>query len=117
MGIDLKVLVSNVRERRGEMLPTAVLRLDRDAGLFERLTPAADPCLVRPLPAGLTVGVREDDGLRYTDADRSGNRLTYTTPAGLRRLAVPDDLADWNRAVLAFLFALPADARIVLFWC
>ena len=53
------------------MLPTAVLRLDRDAGLFGRLT-AADPCLARPLPAGPPIRVREDDGLRYTDADRSG---------------------------------------------
>lgn len=117
MGVDLKVLVSHFRERRGEMLPTATLRFDRDAALFGQLATSAAPCLVRPLPDGLTVGSYEDEGLRYTATDRNGSRLTYTTPADLAALAVPDDLAPWNRAILAFLLALPPDARIILYWC
>lgn len=32
-------------------------------------------------------------------------------------MTVPDDLAPWNRAALAYLLALPPDARIVLYWC
>lgn len=117
MGVDLKACVSHFRERRGELLPTATLLFDRDSALFARFAPDAEPRLVRPLPAGLSVGSYEDAGLRYTTADRYGNPLTYTTSADLAGLAVPDDLAPWNRAILAFLFALPPDARIVLFWC
>lgn len=117
MGLDLTVLASNFRERRGEMLPTATLRFDRDTAIFSQLAPDATPCLVHPLPDGLTVGSYEDSGLRYTDADRSGNRLSFTTPVDLRRLVVPDDTAPWNRAIITFLLALPPDTRLVLYWC
>jgi hypothetical protein len=117
MGIDLEVMASRFRERRGEFLPTATLRFDRDSGLFAQLDLRATPCLVRPIPETLKVGRYEDSGLVFTEVDRSGRRLTFTTPADLGRLRVPDDVAPWNRAVLAFLLALPPDARVVLYWC
>jgi hypothetical protein len=117
MGVDLKVLASHYRERRGEFLASATLRLDRDAGLFAQLALGADPCLVHPLPAGVKVGHCEEEGLKWEELDRSGAPLTFTTPAELKRLRVPADLSPWNRAVLAFLLALPPDARVVLYWC
>lgn len=117
MGLDLKAMASHWRERRGEFLPTATLRFDRDTALFRQLAADATPPLVRPLPEGMTVGCHEDEGLRFVDVDRYGNRLTCTTPDDLRRLRVPDDLAPWNAALLSFLLSLPADSRIVLFWC
>jgi hypothetical protein len=117
MGIDLKVLASHFRERRGEFLATASLRLDGDSRLLAQLAPDADPCLVHPLPEGLKVGHYEEEGLRYDQVDRYGEPLTCTTPADLRRLRFPDDLGDWNRAVVAFLLALAPDARVILYWC
>ena len=117
MGLDLKVLATHFRERRGEFLPTATLRFERDHRLFAQLAPDATPSLVRPLPSGLKAGTYEDDGLVFTETDRQGRPLTFTTPADLRRLVLPEDIAAWNRAVLAFLLALPQDARIVLYWC
>lgn len=117
MGLDLKVMASHFRERRDEFLPTAVLRFDRDDVLFAQLAPDAVPCLVRPLPEGLKVGCHEDAGLTYEHADRYGQPLTCTTATEVLRLRVPDDTAAWNKAILAFLTALPPDARIVLFWC
>jgi hypothetical protein len=68
---------------------------------------------VHPLPAGLKVGHYQEEGLKWEEVDRSGVPLTFTTPAELRRLRVLGDLSPWNRAVLA----LPADARVVLYWC
>lgn len=117
MGLDLTVMASHYRERRGELLPTASLRFDRDAKLFSQLSADAIPCLVRPLPDGLTVGVYEDSGLRFTETDRYGTRLNWTTPQELRRLVVPDDTAEWNRAIITFLLALSPDSRIILYWC
>jgi hypothetical protein len=116
MGLDLKVLASNFRER-GELLATASLRFDRDARLLADLHPDATPCLVRPLPGGLKVGHYEDEGLKFEDVDRYGKPLTYTTSKDLRGLRLPDGLASWNEAILAFLLALPAETRIVLYWC
>jgi hypothetical protein len=117
MGIDLEVMASHFRERRGEFLPTATLRLDRDPRLLGQLDPQASPCLVYPLPAGLKVGRYEDQGLIQTATDRYGKPLTFTTSADIRQLRVPDDVSPWNRAVLAFLLTLPPDTRIVLYWC
>jgi hypothetical protein len=117
MGIDLKAMASYFRERRGEFLPTATLRFERDPRVFARLAAEAVPCLVHRLPEGLKAGCYEDQGLVFADVDRQGNPLTFTTPAELRRLEIPPDTSDWNRAVLGFLLALPCDARIVLYWC
>jgi hypothetical protein len=117
MGIDLEVMASHFRERRGEMLSTAKLRFDRDARLFAQLDAQASPCLAHPLPEGLKAGCYHEEGLVFTNTDRSGRPLTFTTPADLVRLRIPEDIAPWNRAILAFLLALPPDARIVLYWC
>ncbi len=117
MGIDLKMMASYFRERRGEFLPTATIRLERDQRLFAQLAPDAAPPLVRPLPAGLKAGLYEDKGLTFADVDGYGQALTFTTPADLRRLRLPDDVGAWNLAVMAFLQALPPDARIILYWC
>jgi hypothetical protein len=117
MGIDLKVLASHFRERREEVLATASLRLDRDPRLFSHLAVAADPCLVRPMPEGLRVGHYEDEGLQFSEQDRYGHPLTFTTPADLQQLRIFDDLSPWNRAVLTFLLALPPETRVILYWC
>jgi hypothetical protein len=117
MGIDLKAFASQFREHRGQFLTTATLRFERDLALFAQLASDAQPCLVQPLPAGLKVGHYEDEGLRWDEVDQQGQQLTFTTPLDLRRLRLPDDLAPWNRAVLAFLLGLPPNARIVLYWC
>jgi hypothetical protein len=53
----------------------------------------------------------------FADTDRRGEPLTFTTPIGLRRLRIPEHNSQWNQAILAFLLALPPDARIILFWC
>ena len=117
MGVDLQVMASYFRERRGEMLPTATVRFERDFGLFSRLSKDAVPCLVHPVSPDLKVGCYDDEGLVYRQIDRQGEPLTWITPAELAKLTVPDEVSPWNRAVLAFLTALPHDARIVLYWC
>lgn len=72
---------------------------------------------MRPLPPERKIGTCEDAGLTWTETDRYGQPLTYTTPADLRRLKVPADLTPWNAAILAFIRALPEDTRVILFWC
>jgi hypothetical protein len=117
MGIDLKVLASQFREHRGEFLATATLRFERDAHLLAQFAIDAEPGLAHPLPEGLKIGHYEDDGLKFDTVDRYGAPLTFTTPGDLQNLRLPDDLIQWNRAVLNFLSALPAQTRLVLYWC
>ena len=116
MGLDLKLLASNFRERGGEILSTASLRLDRDPRLLSLFSKDAQPCLVQSFPAGMKVGHYEDDGLKFDQNDRYGHPLTFTTPEQLRALRTPDDISDWNRAVIAFVLALPPGTPVVLYW-
>ena len=47
-------------------------------------------------------------------------RILVASPDYVRRmpkLREPEDVSPWNRAVLAFLLALPPGSRIVLYWC
>ena len=117
MGIDLKMLASNFRERRGEVLSTASIRLDRDPRLLSLFSKDARPCLVSALPAGVKVGHYEDDGLKFDENDRHGQPLTFTTPEQLHSLRTLDGISEWNQAALAFALALPPGTRIILFWC
>ncbi len=117
MGVDLKILASQFRERRGEFLATASLRFDRDPRLLAQLAIDAEPCLVHPLPDGLKAGHYEDEGLKFDEVDRYGKPLTFTTPADLQNLRLSDDVGPWNRAVLTFLLALPPETRLILYWC
>ena len=117
MGIDLKILASNFRERRGELLSTASLRADRDPRLLSVFSTEAVPCIVQPLPEGLKVGHYEDGGIRFDDKDRHGRPLTFTTPQQLKTLRDIEEINEWNRAIVAFLLALPADTKIILYWC
>jgi hypothetical protein len=100
MGIDLKVLASHFRERQGEVLATASLRLERDPRLLAQLARDAEPNLTHRLPTGLKVGHHEDEGLLWSETDRYGAPLTCTTPESLQRLRLPEDPGDWNQAVI-----------------
>jgi hypothetical protein len=53
----------------------------------------------------------------FVDKDRYGNPLTFTTPEQVKAISATDDIGDWNKAVMAFLIALPAGTRIILYWC
>ena len=117
MGIDLKALASNFRERRDEMLATASLRFDRDHRILSAFSSESSPCIVQAMPPGLKVGHHDDEGLRFDDKDKYGYPLTFTTPEQLRLLPAIEQISDWNRAILAFLLTLPSGTRIVLYWC
>ncbi len=115
MGIDLKFLVSSFRER-DEMLATASIRADRQPAFLAQFSRQAVPCRVEQLPAGMKVGHYEDAGIRYDDADRYGQPLTYTTSDRLKDFPEIEEISAYNRAALAFLLALPPDKKIVLYW-
>jgi hypothetical protein len=117
MGIDLKILASNFREHGGELCATAKIRFDRDGRVLALFSREATPCVVRPLPDGLKIVHEEQDGLKQDDKDRYGEPLTFTTSELLDELPAIEDISQWNRAVLAFLFSLPPETKIVLYWC
>ena len=53
MGIDLKILASNFRERPDRVLTTAAIRLDRNPRVLSLFSRNANPCIVQQMPDGL----------------------------------------------------------------
>ena len=99
MGIDLKVMASHFRERRGELLPTATLKFERDAKLFSQFASVAGP-----LPRRV-----ESGGLRRRRADLQGHRCGGF-PAHLLHGARPDRNERRRGAVESGGVGLPSGA-------
>lgn len=57
MGVDLNVLATSFRDHRGEFLPAATLRFERNPALFARLARTQRRALCVP-PAGPSASIR-----------------------------------------------------------
>jgi hypothetical protein len=73
-----------------------------------------------PLPEGMTVTIRHDDGYTTTDSDAYGTPLTYLTAGQFRKLKkMTDTYADrnqWNASVMAMIAVLPENSPVLLYW-
>lgn len=97
------------------------LRFDQDYNILGQFTDAIDcvPTIIRgqPLPQDCEIRIYGEEGEETTYYDRSGNPLTYVYAEELKRqLHIPDDVSPWNRAMKAFIDALPPRTAIVLMW-
>lgn len=69
-----------------------------------------------PIPPQLWIEVYEETGIEKTREDRHGMELTFVYAKNLRKLSVPDDTSPKNKAIKAFIDALPEDMPIILYW-
>lgn len=60
-------------------------------------------------------GTYQDDGLDRSGEDAYGEPL-MSLPAVKLLAARHDDMSEWNRAVWAFLEAMPPETPVVLYW-
>ena len=110
MGLDLTVCpMPYTIDRFNDLLSTRV-DLHRDYAMFEQIGSLPS------LKAALPVRWYEDDGLKLRDTNPYGGALRYTTASEFAAVKVPDDATVWNRAVIAFLTALPPETRVYLWW-
>ncbi len=58
----------------------------------------------------------DDEGLKSTRTDAFGVELTFAYAQELKKLKLPDDVTTRNRAVKAFIDALPNETPIILYW-
>lgn len=103
-------LVFDQYKLSGPLLAFNRLRLEhQDYALFERMKAEATP-----LPEGLQW--YGDEGIEECADDPYGKKLTFLTAYAVARHLSGVNLQGWTAAVLAFLNALPADTRVVLWW-
>ena len=66
-----------------------------------------------PLPENITVILYEDEGIKEKGCD---DGLIYAYAGDLQKLSVPEDDHPLNKAIKAFIDALPGDTLIILEW-
>lgn len=70
----------------------------------------------QPIPPQMWVVVSEEEGLRRTREDPYGTGLTFVYAQQLKELKLPDDASPKNKAIKAFVDALPPETPIILYW-
>lgn len=78
--------------------------------------PAKPTLSSHPLPPGVVVVEIVDDHVKTTRRDKYDQPITYTTVDEMKRLAFPPDTGVANKAIGAYINALPDDWVIILLW-
>jgi hypothetical protein len=117
MSTDLTLLVLRGPRALSETLVSDVdrLQLDTDSRIPDQDV-LVDAHQIPPQLRVLYVYGGELDAAEYTREDHYGAALTFVYAGQLRTLKVPDNASPRNKAIKAFVDALPDDTPIILMW-
>ena len=117
MGMDLAIMPLD-QGWFGGGLAWSRLSFDRDYDLFGQLHDFDGKGKIKanPLPPGASIGHYEDEGLRQETTDPYGTPLTWAPAVALKKLKESERTTPWNKAILAFINALPDETVVVLWW-
>lgn len=75
--------------------------------------------VIRPkkIPLKMLVHIYEDEGIFSTREDCYGDELTFAYAKEFRKVKFSNHTSPFNRAIKAFIDALPDDTPIILYWC
>ncbi|MDO8600454.1 MAG: hypothetical protein Q7R73_02410 [bacterium] len=69
-----------------------------------------------PIPPQLQVIIHTERGTEYVRKDGYNDGLTFVYAKELKQLRMPGHTSSKNRAIKAFVDALPDDTPIILYW-
>jgi hypothetical protein len=97
------------------------LDFDSDYDIFDQLIDYRGdgheiPIQTEPIPPQMSIVEYWDEGTRKTRDDAFGHRLTFVYVKQLKELKVPNNASSKNKAIKAFINALPDDTPIILMW-
>lgn len=125
MGLDLTLLpLREAREIGSEsVLCYNRLGFDRDYRIFGQLTGCGEhggkikPTIkTNPIPPQMWVETYEDEGIERTREDKYDTELTFVYAKQLKKLKIEDNASPRNKAIKAFINALPDDTPVILQW-
>lgn len=126
MGMDLTLYPHKEKiQHWRSMVGSSYLRLDREYDLFAQIDRGVmgdeggdvkQVCKPKPLPPNVEFMVYNDEGLKETRTDKYGEGLTYVEVWELKKVKLPVDSSDWNKAIFAMIKALPDAYPVVLMW-
>ena len=120
MGLDLTLFPLRGPQAMGDtsVLCHDRLSFDRDYEIFGQLTDCGEgnkPTIkVNPIPPQMWIETYEDEGIERTREDKYGSELTFVYAQQLKKLKMPDNASPKNKAIKAFVDALPVDTPIIL---
>lgn len=121
MGLDLTLLPLQGPREMGDTSVLCYDRLifDQDHEIFGQLTDCGKgnkPTIqANPIPPQMWVETYEDEGIERTREDKYGTALTFVYAQQLKKLKVSGASLK-NKAIKAFIDALPDDTPIILEW-
>lgn len=118
MGLDLAIYPIK-HHQQDWWLGSSTIQMDREYDLFSQLgvnyhgedNPIID---TMALPEAKDFQVFSEDGIEKIRDDCYGTALRWSTAGNIAEECKAE--STWNRGVLAFLAAIPADTPIVLYW-
>ena len=127
MSFELTLLLLKGKEELGSRFVRCYerLRFDQDYRIFGQLIDVSPYCQsgkstisirVNSLPPQMWVETYEDEGIKRTRKDPYGDELTFVYARQLKKLKLPRNSSPKNRAIKAFVDALPGDTPIILEW-
>ena len=122
MGLDLTLLPLRGPREMGNISVLCHDRLsfDRDYKIFGQLTDVGEgnkPTIkANPIPPQMWVDTYEDEGIERRREDKYGTELTFVYAQQLKKLKIANDASPKNKAIKAFIEALPDDTPIILLW-
>jgi len=120
MSLDLKIIP--VEAKRWELQSGFGLQYERDSlmfvGDYRIFEQIQETVPTHPLPEGVKLEVYSEGGIEHRRNDSYGDELTFVLAGDLKKIQWPTtELQPWNRAIKAFIKALPNDTCVILFWC
>jgi len=120
MGLDLTLLFTKETIGcSGNVFAYSRLSFDRDYRLFRQIIEieGSKPIIKSIIfPPEIFVSVYKDEGLDNTREDAYGTELTYVSAKELKKLKVYKESSDFNKAIKAFISALPDNYFIIFYW-
>lgn len=122
MGQDLTLLPLKGPRQMAEVSVLCYDRLsfDRDEEIFDQLIDVGrgnKPTIkTSPIPPQMWVETYEDYGIKRRRDDKYGIELTFVYAEQLKKLKIGKDANAKNKAIKAFIDALPDDTPIILLW-
>jgi hypothetical protein len=96
------------------------LTFDPDDEIFHQIIRGmpGERLKIKPCPIPRKMKVRMFDGARVleTDSDGYGEYLTYVSVKQLKRLSIPQNASQKNKAIKALIDALPDELIFFLYW-
>ena len=89
-----------------------------DLGIQERLGcgPVGPSVTLQTIPQEMFVVVHNDRLRGKIRSDVYGGELTFVEAGELNKIALPNSISPWDRAVMAFVSTLPPKTPIILYW-